>query len=213
MLYYYVLDTETTGLKAGYHEVNQISCLRVSDGEIIIVDIKVDFPERVNQISLEIQGKTKSDLLKGIDKREGIKLVHDFISSDNHKLEERCMVAHNASFDQRFTHMEWDVVGLVFPANLWLCTKTLGRKYVKKVGEQKIIKAQRTPKVKYGLNILMEGVGLTPKTGAHDAQVDTENCSELFNFLMNSEIEHVSSIKRVPHKEDVKAKSVIPDDY
>ncbi|NJO18581.1 MAG: hypothetical protein HC877_23490 [Thioploca sp.] len=69
MIKYYVLDVETTGLKAGYHEINQISVLRESDNKLISYDIRVDYPERVNYQALEIQGKTKQDLYKGEDKK------------------------------------------------------------------------------------------------------------------------------------------------
>ena len=84
MIHYYALDTETTGLKAGYHEVNQISCLRLSDGEIVTSDIKVNFPDRANPIALEIQGKTVADLDHGVGRKEGIQKIHDFIANDGH---------------------------------------------------------------------------------------------------------------------------------
>jgi DNA polymerase III epsilon subunit-like protein len=205
MIYYYILDTETTGLKAGFHEINEISVLRVSDKKQVNGSIAVDFPNRANYQALQIQGKTFNDLKNGEDKYVVLKRIHDFIEEDGSSPEHRCIVAHNYSFDQRFCHMEWESQGMVFPAHLWLCTKAFSKKFIKtKNMENRIAQAQGEQKVKYGLNRLMEGFGLPIKDGAHSASVDTYNTSVLFDHLHNGSIEHVSSMKRKPHKEDKK---------
>lgn len=70
MIAYYILDTETTGLKAGYHEINQISVIRTSDGFQKTLNIAVDHPERASKEALDIQGKTRWDLKEGISKEQ-----------------------------------------------------------------------------------------------------------------------------------------------
>jgi DNA polymerase III epsilon subunit-like protein len=197
---YYVLDTETTGLKVEYHEINQISVRRVSDGKHISVDIAVENPSRANYQALQIQGKTKEDLSIGMSLSEAVEIIDGFFASDNKTKAHRCIVAHKASFDKKFCWAAWDSVKKEFPADLWLCSIEFAKRYVKKYGGEKIALAQNNQKVKYGLNTFMEGIGLQPKSGAHSASVDTENTVELFNWLMNSKTEHVSLIKRDPHK-------------
>jgi DNA polymerase III epsilon subunit-like protein len=217
MILYYVLDTETTGLKAGYHEVNQISVIRVDPYEQLTVDIAVDHPKRADAKALQVQNKKIEDLYKGVDKSDAIRQIEEFITKDGQTDAHRCIVGHNVQFDRKFCHQLWDDVGKVFPAHLWLCTKALAQKYAKKFGSQKIVEAQlalgldikRTAKgvlkPKFGLNDFMRGIGLTPKFGAHSATVDTENCLTTLDFIWDSGVEYVSAIKRLPHHEEKKA--------
>jgi len=69
-------------------------------------------------------------------------------------------------------------------------------------------------KPKFGLNILMKGLGLPHKEGAHDAVVDTENTKTLFEFFMKSDkIDHLNLIKRLPHISDVTSGELDVDDF
>jgi DNA polymerase III epsilon subunit-like protein len=214
-LEYYALDTETTGLASSYNEINQISVVRASDKKQILIDIKVEHPERANAQALEIQGKTKADLLKGIPLLSAIEQVDAFFEEDGKTPEHRCVIAHNAPFDRKFCHAEWDIKKKAFKANLWLCTKQFAQRYVKKNIQhtQKIAQAQNETKVKYGLNNFMKGVGIPIKLGAHNAGVDAENALDLFNWLVQSKTEYVSLITRNPHKEDVQSKEPEVFDY
>jgi DNA polymerase III epsilon subunit-like protein len=214
MILYYVLDTETTGLKVGYHEINQISVIRMDPYEQITVNIAVDHPRRASPEALKVQRKTIDDLKKGIDKEDAVRQVTEFLIRDEQSDAHRCIVGHNVQFDRKFCHQLWDDVGKVFPAHLWLCTKALAQKYAKRFGSDHIAEAQmklgmeikRTKngalKPKYGLNDFMQGIGITPKTGAHSATVDTENTLTLLDFVWESGVEYVSAIKRFPHHEE-----------
>ena len=73
MILYYVLDTETTGLKSGYHEVNQISIIRLDDDEQITIDIAVDHPERAAYQALQVQGKTLKEVKENL--KEAVLLI------------------------------------------------------------------------------------------------------------------------------------------
>jgi DNA polymerase III epsilon subunit-like protein len=202
MIIYYVLDTETTGLKVGYHEVNQISILRLASNEQMTVDIGVKYPDRASPQALQVQGKSVLEISSGINKADAVSRINDFIEGDGQTPAHRCIVGHNVQFDRKFCHQTWDDVGEVFPADMWLCTKTFAQRYAKKTGVQKIAMAQNKPKAKYGLNIFMEGVGLTPQEGAHSATVDVSNTATLLKFLWDSKLDYVSLIKRLPHKEE-----------
>ena len=212
MIIYYVLDTETTGLKAGYHEVNQISVLRLDTDEQITVDIGVQYPERASYQALQVQGKSMLEISSGITKGDAIQKINDFLKKDGHTPAHRCIVGHNVQFDRKFCHQTWDDVGETFLADMWLCTKTFAQRYTKTTASaQKIALAQNKPKAKFGLTIFMEGVGLKPKEGAHTADVDVLNTATLLKFLWESKMDYVSLIKRLPHKEEEKSRTEYVD--
>lgn len=188
---YYVLDTETTGLKAGYHEVIEISIIRCKDGEQKTVFIKANFPKRANVDSLAIQNKTAADLSCGLNKPAAIKIIEDFILEDKKTPAHRCIIGHCIAFDRRFLYATWESENKLYPADLWLCTKSFMNRYIKKTG---------MGKQKLGLENSLKIIGIPPVPGAHKASVDARNTFELFNKLMEQNIiQHVSLIKNVPH--------------
>jgi DNA polymerase III epsilon subunit-like protein len=197
---YYLLDTETTGLKNSYHEINQISIIRVSDGVQCTVNIAVDYPRRSNPEALKIQNKTYRDLLQGVPKSEAVARVDQFMLGDGKTTEHRCIVAYNAAFDRRFCHATWASLSKQFPADLWLCAMAFGKKYAKRIGPEKIAQAQNLPKPKFSLDLFMQAVGLPVKYGSHSATIDTQNTLVLFNFLMAQKLDYVGLIKREPHR-------------
>jgi|SRR5690606_10875173 len=213
MIKFYILDVETVGLSVDVHEINQLSVRRVEDGEQINLQIKVKKPHIFNPQALEIQGITPADLRQGISIEEAVESVDIFLKEDGKTKGHRCIVAHNAPFDRKFVHRAWDNINKEFLADLWMCTQSFGKRYVKKHGGEKIAKAQLAAgidikkdksgklKPKFGLNNLMIGVGLQPKLGAHQASVDVENTQYLYDWLMKSNTEHVSLIERIPHKQ------------
>lgn len=216
MINYYIIDTEVTGLSVDVHEINQLSVMRVQDREQLSIQIKVKKPHIYNAQSLEIQGISPSDLREGVPLEEAVEMVEMFLAEDGQTKAHRCIIAHNAPFDRKFVHRAWDNVDREFPADLWMCTQSFGKRYVKKnANGEKIAKTQLAAgvddmktdkktgrlKPKFGLNNFMLGVGLKPKDGAHQAEVDVQNTLDLYTWLMNSGTEHVSLISRIPHKE------------
>lgn len=210
---YYILDTETTGMSVDINEINQISVMRVEDQKQVSFQIKVKRPHVYHHEALQIQGITPADLKIGIPIEEAIDKINAFLSEDKKTQAHRCIIAHNAPFDRKFVHRAWSQADKEFPADLWMCTQSFAKRYVKKHGGDKLAKAQldagvdiKTDKVgklkpKFGLNNLLVGVGIKPKLGAHSASVDVQNTLEWYNWLMKSNTEFVSLISRVPHKE------------
>jgi len=187
---YYILDTETTGLKAGYHEVNQISIINFQTNKQSTVNIAVAYPMRANPEALKIQNKTKYDLKDGIDRDSAVKKISEFIETDGSRPGERCIVGHNVAFDRRFVHATWEASGVKFPADLWLCTKSFTKRIADKRGMVK-------PKLK--LADAMQIMGLDQKFGAHNAVIDTINTKNLFASLLQENIPFVRIMKNVPH--------------
>ena len=188
---YYIIDTETTGLKAGYHEIVQISVIRCNDKFQKTANIKAEFPSRASKEALAITKKTYADLSKGIERAQAVVEITEFLEEDNKTSEHRCIVAHNAPFDRRFLHATWDASGLAFPADLWMCTKEFSRKLAKRKG---IIKP------KLSLAASLDLAGIIARGGAHNAVIDSLNTFELWQKLMEEKLGHVSIIKRKPHE-------------
>lgn len=226
MIVYYILDTEVTGLSVDIHEINQISVMRVSDKEQLTIQVKVKKPNVYSPESLKIQGITYKDLKEGQPIEEAVDMINAFLAEDGKTKAHRCIIAHNAAFDRKFVHRAWDSVNKEFPADLWMCTQSFGKRYIKKNSNgEKIAKAQLAAgvedmkqeksgrlKPKFGLNNFMLGVGLSPKDGAHRAEIDVQNTLELYNYLIKSGTEYVSLISRIPHKE-IPQKELDIDDF
>lgn len=190
-LKYYIIDTETTGLSAGYHEIIEISIIRAEDRNQISKNIKAEFPQRASAEALKITGKTQKDLYNGECKEIAIESIDKFLNQDNCSPEHRVFVAHNAPFDRRFCHALWSSVGKLFPVNCWLDTKTLSKDILVKQGISK-------PK-DLTLKGAMIQIGAKAYDGEHNAIIDSRNCYLLWKKAMQSNINYLPHIKRTPH--------------
>lgn len=191
MLNYYIIDTETTGLKVGYHEVTQISIIRCSDRHQLNYFIRAQYPARASAEALKVTGRTMADLSIGVSRKEAIEGCNRFLLEDGQTSEHRCIIAHNASFDRRFCHDLWTSSGLEFPANCWLCTMAAVKDYMTKY--------LGIDKAKKGLHDSMKTCGLKPRTGAHNAISDTQNTYILHNHLNKEGFDLLPYIKRFAH--------------
>lgn len=188
---FYVIDTETNGLKDNYHEINQISIVRCSDRVQLSRTIKAEHPERSTPKALEVTNRKMSDLLVGDSKEDAVQACNEFFNQDGGAPEERCIIGHNIiSFDKRFLHALWESCNKSFPANLWLDTMTYMSAYAKHVGLEK---------KKFNLEAAMIQIGLTPKPGAHTAKGDSRNNYLLWDGLKKTGVSQVQLIKRFSH--------------
>lgn len=190
MLEYYVIDVETNGFKANYHEMNEISIIRCSDRHQLTKFIKTEFPERSSPESLQITNKTYEDLLKGDSKEEVVKFCNSFIEQDGKSPEERCLVGHSVAFDRRFCHALWEQVGLTLPVTCWCCTVKLAKEWVKKAG---------TKPDNFKLHSILKFAKIKPMPGIHQSQGDAQNAYLFWKKAMENKINYVESIKRHPH--------------
>lgn len=189
-LEYYVIDTETTGLKAGHNEVTEISIVRCRDRHQLTRQIRAEFPERANDVALRITGKTFEDLLEGDDKEDVVNACNLFFNQDGLTPEHRCIVAHNAPFDKRFCHALWESCGQQFPAIVWLCTIKLSKLWSQKLGSK--------PE-NFQLGTMLKYAGIKPMPGAHDAGSDARNTYLLWSKGMASDLDYLQATKRYPH--------------
>jgi DNA polymerase III epsilon subunit-like protein len=203
-LLYYVIDTETTGLKAGYNEMTEIGIIRYTDRVQLWRQMKCDYPERANFDALAITKKTMADLEKGYPAQQVVEECERFFADDGATPAHRCIVAHNASFDRRFLHALWAQVGKAFPAHLWIDTIAMTKDFVKKVDPTTIpIVKTATGKVSTQLHACCDMVGIKKISEAHNAKVDSRNTYLLFRNLMEEKkIDHLKYIKTEVHAPD-----------
>lgn len=195
-LLYYIIDTETTGLKTHFHEMTEIGIIRCTDRVQLWRQIKCEYPERANFDALAITKKSMADLEKGRDKLSVVEECEKFFSEDGATPAHRCIVAHNAPFDRKFLHALWEQCGKTFPANLWLCTMSLSRDFAKKAG----LMAKGAPKQKVNLHASCDMVGVKKISEAHNAKVDSRNTYLLFkNLLEEKKVDYLPFIKTEVH--------------
>jgi DNA polymerase III epsilon subunit-like protein len=199
MLYYYVIDTETTGLKANYHEMTEIGIIRCSDRVQIHRLIKCDYPERANFDALAITKKTMADLEKGYDKNYVVEECIKFFEEDGGTPAHRCIIAHNANFDKKFLHALWAQNGKKFPANLWLDTMSMTKEYIKMIGLDVEHKEKGLPKPKVNLHAACDIAKIKKFADAHNAKVDSRNTYLLYKSLIDKNVNHLPLIKTDVH--------------
>lgn len=193
---YYVIDTETTGLKSNFHEMCEIGIVRCSDRVQLYRKIKCYNPERASLDALQIMQKNIKDLTSGNSRYEVVDEVERFFSEDGLTPGHRCIVGHNiVSFDRKFLHSLWDSVGKKFPANLWLDTIHLTQELIRsnKVPESKMVKTA-TGKISRTLHAACDMVGIKKISEAHNAKVDSRN-----NYLLWRSLTEDHKINYIPH--------------
>lgn len=194
-LLYYVIDTETTGLKAGYNEMTEIGIIRCTDRMQLWRQIKCEYPERANFDALAITKKTMADLERGNAKEAVVEECLKFFNEDGATPAHRCIVAHNAPFDRRFLHALWESCGQEFPANLWLDTMSLAKDYAKKMGL-----VSKGVKQSFKLHDACDIVGIKKISEAHNAKVDSRNTYLLHrNLIEDKKVDYLPFIKTALH--------------
>lgn len=199
-IHYYIIDTETTGLKSAHHEMTELGIVRCTDRVQLHKKIKCEFPERASYDALKITGKTMADIVQGDDKEAVVEQAEKFFAEDGQTPAGRCIIAHNAPFDRRFLHALWESCGKEFPAHLWLDTISMTKEFLKNADESKItIVKTATGKVSTQLHACCDMLGVKKLSAAHNAKVDSRNTYLLWMKLQEMGTDHLPLIKTEPH--------------
>jgi len=200
-LQYYVIDTETTGLKSGYHEMTEIGIIRVTDRVQLWRQIRCVYPERANFDALAITKKTMADLERGYDREAVVAECEKFFAEDGLTPAHRCIVAHNAAFDRKFLHAMWEASGKEFPAHLWLDTISLTKEFLKNADQSQLVIAKTpTGRVSTQLHACCDIVGIKKISEAHNAKVDSRNTYLLHRSLIDDKkVDYLPFIKTEVH--------------
>jgi DNA polymerase III epsilon subunit-like protein len=198
---YYIIDTETTGLKAGYHEMTEIGIIRCTDRVQLWRQIKCINPERASFDALAITKKTLSDIERGYDRDLIVTECEKFFAEDGLTPAHRCIVAHNAPFDRKFLHAMWEASGKEFPAHLWLDTMSLTKEFLKNADTSQItIVKTPTGRVSTQLHACCDMVGINKISEAHNAKVDSRNTYLLHRSLIeDKKVDHLPFVKTAIH--------------
>ncbi len=183
-LKFYVIDTETNGLKANYHEMTEIGIIRCADRVQLHRKLRCLNPERSSFDALAITKKTLADLESGNEREDVVAECERFFNEDGATSAHRVIIGHNIPFDRKFLHALWESCGKKFPADLWLDTIALTKEYAKKIGLVK-------PKV--NLHAACDIVGIKKLSDAHNAKVDSRN-----TFLLHKDLVEVKNIDYLP---------------
>ena len=200
-LLYYVIDTETTGLKANFHEMTEIGIIRCTDRVQLWRQIKCEYPERANFDALAITKKSLSDLENGHSKEEVVAAAEKFFEEDGATPAHRCIVAHNAPFDRKFLHALWEQCGKAFPANLWLDTISLTKDFIKTADTSQLTTVKTaTGRISTQLHACCDMVGVKKLSEAHNAKVDSRNTYLLWKHLVQEKkVDYLPFIKTEVH--------------
>lgn len=200
-LHYYVIDTETTGLKQAYHEMTEIGIIRCVDRVQLWRQIKCIYPERANFDALAITKKTMADLERGYDKQAVVEECDKFFAEDGQTPAGRCIVAHNAAFDRKFLHALWESCCKEFPAHLWLDTMSLTKEFIKNADTSQLtIVKTPTGRVSTQLHACCDMVGIKKIFEAHNAKVDSRNTYLLHRSLVDEKkVDYLPFIKTAIH--------------
>lgn len=185
-----VLDFETTGLSSDYDRVIEVGALLIKNHKIIdefveLMNPGVDLPYFITSLT-----GISSSMLKGKPKPERImpKLVK-FI-------EDRPIIAHNASFDKRFLMAELSRAKLAIN-NPFLCTMRLAKKLIPDANS-------------YKLTDIADHVGIRVNSkSSHRALFDVKVTAKLWKYL-HADVVNRTGIRSLTHKhfEDVMSKGI-----
>lgn len=207
----YILDVETTGIKAGYHEMTEVGIIRYTDRVQLWKNIKCDFPERASLDALMITKKTMADLNNGLNKYQVIEECEKFFNNDGLTPAHRCIIGHNVSFDKRFLHALWASCNKTFPADLWLDTMALVRHYIKLNGLNEERKKNGMSKLSVNLHASCDLLGIKKISEAHNSKMDSRNTYFLYNHLIEQRnIDYLPFIKNEPHNHQEEEQGLDP---
>lgn len=176
---YWVIDTETTGLQVGYHELTEVSIIRCEDLVQKNWFLGIKHPKRCDAFALKITNKTVDELTsRKLFIEDVIDEMDEFIRSDGEEPDTRVGIAHNAPFDRRVLEYYWKSFNKQFPINYWLNTVPMSKKYVRSIMKLHEHKG-------FSLDVLLDTVNLKSfeKQNIHSAEVDARNLFRLWNHM------------------------------
>jgi DNA polymerase III alpha subunit (gram-positive type) len=194
-LEFYIYDSETTGLKNGFHEITEMACIHQDTKLQFHRVVRPQFPQRASLEALAITQKTMADLQEGVYEVDAMDAFENFLNLDGKTRKHRVLVAHNCNFDMKFIHALWSKHNREFPADLWVDTIPMAKKFAAEQGLQKDGEA----KLKFNLHASIDMLGSKKVKGIHNAVSDARNLFFLWQRLLEEGIDPLDNIKPVPH--------------
>lgn len=163
------VDTETTGLKAGAHQVIEIGAM-TSEGAEFVRLIRLERGAEVSPDAMRVNGID----LRGREWRESAVSLRDALDSFVRWLPTGAvLVAHNAAFDRRMLEGDAARVGVEWPEVEWFCTKMWADDLRKRGALATVDSKLHTLCAHYGI----------PNDGEHRALADVVRMARVFDEL------------------------------
>lgn len=163
------LDTETTGLKPGYHEVIEIAIVRVDPAsgaeDTLYTRIKPQHIDRADPIALRVNGYQPSEWAEAPTMSEIGNRIVEFLDGG-------ILVGHNVAFDEFMIRADLESAGV--PGKIpyhKVDTVTLAYEHLAQKGLESL-----------SLDAIRRFLGWETE-GAHRATKDVEDCRRLFDLL------------------------------
>ena len=179
----FYFDVETTGLDPKKNEIVQLAYILDIDGKGVKggnIWIKPENPENIDKKALDIIGKTKEELMEGIDKKDAYKiLVRDLgLHCDKYNKDDKYYPAgYNAMFDIQFLTAFFDKNDDPYLGS-WVNWKTLDPLSILRMFDY-----NGTLELdNYKLETVCAHYGIEIK--AHDAMSDIRATRELINKIL-----------------------------
>lgn len=164
------LDTETTGLKAGWNEIVEVACVVTDIAGVVLEEFStLVMPENPGRCSEEAAGVNGFSLEEWSDRKaptfaQIVPKVLQIVSS-------KTIVGHNLAFDMRFLRAELEANGKTVPLRNEICTQKL-------VGTALRLRGCKNKK----LVTICEHLGVD-HTDAHTALGDAHACRRVYFTL------------------------------
>ena len=159
------IDTETTGLRAGWHEMIELAIIIEIDGQIIEQyhwRLKPQYLERADEIALKINGYSHAKWREAVDFVSIAYQVKDILSS--------CIViGHNPIFDIEFLNESFFVAGVPGIRPKMIDTRVLVFEHLHWLNSTSLDTVRK--------------FFAWPTAGAHTAMIDTQQCRQLYHKL------------------------------
>lgn len=156
-----VIDFETTGMSPNMGDrVTEVAALRVFEGRVVARYVSlINCGVRVPPFITELTGITQSMVNRAPDVAQVMPELVEFIGND-------ALVAHNASFDEKFLIAESVRQGLQNQHQALLCSVKLARRLFRGLDS-------------YSLGRVSKSLGIRFNSAAHRAEADAEVTAQL----------------------------------
>lgn len=176
-----VLDTETTGLQVGTHEVIQVAAI-LCDTQLEEID-RVSFKirprniEKASKKALEINGyHPRTWNPDFFSHKKALQYLNTFLEKSNPHGARIVMAGQNIKFDYGFLKAEYELSGIVFPFSVDMLDLIQIAKMWSSVTNTKL--------KKYSLKYLAEFTDQI-NTNPHDAEADAEVTLDIIRWFVN----------------------------